>query len=42
MKNKKEFIDWLYEYFNGNEDMVVTNYDNEELYIDFKEWIGDK
>jgi hypothetical protein len=37
MKNKKEYWNWLLEYFGDNEDMVVTHYDDIELQQDFRE-----
>ena len=39
MKNKKEYEQWLYEYFNGDEDMVVECFDDMYYYNLFK---GDK
>jgi len=36
MKNKKEYWNWLLEYFNGDEDKVVIHFDDSELQQDFK------
>jgi len=35
MKNKKEYWNWLLEFFNGDEDAVVDNFDDIELQQDF-------
>ena len=37
MKNKKEYWNWLLEFFNGDEDAVVDNFEDPELYQDFRE-----
>ena len=39
MKNIKEYWNWLLEYFNGDEDMAVTHFDDIELQQDFREEI---
>ena len=36
MKYKKAYWKWLLEFFNGDEDKVVINFDDPELYKDFR------